>query len=82
MANENINRNEPDIARHLAEIRHEWRLTQAELARRCRLSRQEINYFETGERQPGIKTLLRIAQALDLPLQNLTARISYGDQVG
>jgi transcriptional regulator with XRE-family HTH domain len=58
-----------DIAKRLAAIRVKRGLTQAELARRCRLTRQEINYFETGARIPSLEHLLRIARALDLPLQ-------------
>jgi hypothetical protein len=33
------------------------------------LRREQINYFETGARVPRLGHLLRIAQALDLPLQ-------------
>lgn len=60
-----------DIARHLREVRHERRLSQAEFARRCGLSRPEFVYFEKGQRQPSIRKLLQIAAAVDLPLQRL-----------
>lgn len=58
-----------DIARHLADIRRERGCSQAELARLCGLSRQEIAYFETGARKPSLRKLLQMARALDLPLQ-------------
>ena len=57
------------IAQRLAAVRGERGLSQAELAARCRLKRQQINYFETGARTPSLGQLLQIAQALDLPLQ-------------
>jgi transcriptional regulator with XRE-family HTH domain len=58
-----------EISRILAAIRRERRLTQIRLASRCGLTRQEISYFETGSRAPSLEQLLRIASALDLPLQ-------------
>jgi transcriptional regulator with XRE-family HTH domain len=57
------------IAKRLSAARLERGLTQTELAERCHLKRQQINYFETGARTPGLEHLLRIARALDLPLQ-------------
>lgn len=60
-----------EIARHLGDIRRERRWTQAELASRCGLSRQEYTYFESGARRPNTQKLLQIARALDLSLQRL-----------
>jgi transcriptional regulator with XRE-family HTH domain len=57
------------IAQQLVLARRERGLTQAELASRCHLERQQITYFERGTRLPSLPKLLRIAQALDLPLQ-------------
>jgi transcriptional regulator with XRE-family HTH domain len=57
------------ISRILATIRRERGLTQTQLAGRCGLARQEISYFERGSRTPSLEQLLRIASALDLPLQ-------------
>lgn len=61
----------PNIAQHIASARLERGLTQTELAARARLNRQHINYFETGARVPNVEQLLKIARALDLPLQRL-----------
>src|SRR5262249_44436559 len=49
--------------------RRDQGLTQAALAERCQLQRQQLTYFERGTRIPSLEQLLRIAQALDLPLQ-------------
>jgi transcriptional regulator with XRE-family HTH domain len=70
------------IARRLAAVRVERDLTQTELARRCGLTRQEVNYFETGVRIPRLEHLLRIARALDVPLQRfLSGRNRPGTEV-
>lgn len=59
----------PPIGQYLAETRAERGLSQEALANRAGLQRQLINYFETGARIPSIGKLLRIARALDLPLE-------------
>ena len=58
-----------EFAQRLVAARHARGLSQAELAQRCRLKRQQINYFETGARIPRLGQLLEIARALDLSLQ-------------
>lgn len=57
------------IPERLAAARRENGLSQGQLAERCRLQRQQINYFETGARTPSLTQLLKIARALDLPVQ-------------
>jgi transcriptional regulator with XRE-family HTH domain len=70
------------IGRCLAAARHQKGWTQAELARRARLQRQHIVFFETGKRIPGLRQLLAIAGALDLPLQRfLTGNDRPGQEV-
>ncbi|HYT88688.1 MAG TPA: helix-turn-helix transcriptional regulator [Gemmataceae bacterium] len=66
---ENIASTLAELAQELAAARGEQGLSQAELAQRCRLKRQQITYFETGARIPSLEQLLRIARALNLPLQ-------------
>ena len=68
-----------EVAQRLAVVRSEKGLSQAELADRCRLKRQQINYFETGARTPSLEHLLQIARALDLPLQRF---LSGSDRLG
>jgi transcriptional regulator with XRE-family HTH domain len=57
------------LGRRLAATRRERGLSQAELAKRCRLNRQQITYFERGQRLPSLDQLLWIAEALEAPLQ-------------
>jgi transcriptional regulator with XRE-family HTH domain len=67
------------IAQHLRDARKYRGLSQAIMAARSRLQRQQINYFETGARVPSLAQLLRIAAALDLPLQRF---LSGADRPG
>jgi transcriptional regulator with XRE-family HTH domain len=48
-------------------------LSQAELAARCTLSQAQISYFEVGQRRPTLDQLIRIARALEVPVQKLIA---------
>jgi len=67
------------IGERLTAARRERGLTQAALAARCLLKRQQINFFETGARLPSLGQLLQIARALDLPLQRF---LSGSDRPG
>ncbi len=50
----------------------EWRgLTQEELARKVGSSKSYVSQLETRRRMPGVKTLRRIAEALDVPVELL-----------
>lgn len=44
------------------------------LAAKAGLSQQMVSYVERGIRNPSLETLLRIAQALDIPLGTLITR--------
>jgi transcriptional regulator with XRE-family HTH domain len=64
----------PELRRlgdHLAQARAEAGLSQAALAARCGLAQQQISYVEAGARLPTLAQALRIARALDLPIQRL-----------
>jgi transcriptional regulator with XRE-family HTH domain len=76
---ENKRAERTEIAKWLRIARRDQGLTQAALAERCRLQRQQLTYFERGTRIPSLEQLLRIAQALDLPLQWF---LSGGDRPG
>lgn len=50
-------------------------MTQAELARRAGIPRTNITRFESGNYNPSLEMLVRIAAALDVSLQvQLTAK--------
>lgn len=68
-----------ELAKWLTKARVKKGLTQAELAARCELKRQQITFFERGVRVPALEQLVRIARALELPLQRF---LSGGDRPG
>ena len=52
----------------------EWRgITAAELARRASLHRVQVHDIETGKRSGSVATMKRIADALDVPLDDVVA---------
>ena len=60
----------------MEEIRHSRKkkgLSQEQLAKISGLSRSSIINFETGRRDPRVKDLRKIANALDVPIEQLLA---------
>ena len=49
-------------------------ISQAELARRLEMARQQINNYEQGRFEPSLEIAKRIADALDVSLDALTGR--------
>ena len=53
-------------------VYREWRgITAAELARRAGLHRVQVHDIETGKRRGSVDTLKKIADALNLPLDDI-----------
>jgi transcriptional regulator with XRE-family HTH domain len=46
-------------------------LSQGELAERCSIHRTYLGGIERGERNPSLLNMLRIAEALDVPVSQL-----------
>jgi transcriptional regulator with XRE-family HTH domain len=59
------------LGAYLTLARVESGLSQAALAARCGLAQQQVSYFEAGSRTPTLDQTLRIARALDIPIQRL-----------
>ncbi len=55
-------------------IRQARRLSQLELAGRVGASRAHVNNVERGQKQPSFPLAVRIADALDVQLEDLTER--------
>jgi transcriptional regulator with XRE-family HTH domain len=60
-----------DLGAHLLRARLDRGLSQGMLARRCNLAQSQVSWFESGRRRPSLEQFVRIARALDLPLQRL-----------
>jgi transcriptional regulator with XRE-family HTH domain len=58
------------FGRNVARIRVERGLSQDKLAEKADLDRTYLSGIERGVRNPGIKTVLRIAQALNVPVDD------------
>lgn len=68
--NENLN----TLESRLIDVRTRKGISQQELATKTHLTRQHINYFETGSRVPDIDKLKSIADVLDVSLDYLLCR--------
>lgn len=55
----------------LKRLREEAGLTQEELAKKCSMQKQSISRYETGAREPNIRTAKIIADALGVKLELL-----------
>ena len=59
------------LANRLKEKRGEIGLTQAELAERCAVTRKTVNTVENGVFVPSALLALKLARALDVPVEEL-----------
>ena len=59
------------FGRNVARIRAEKKFTQDKLAEKADLDRTFVSGVERGLRNPGIKTVIRIAKALNVPVADL-----------
>lgn len=62
---------------NLLRIRQARKLSQESLAERAGIHRTQISMFETGQRQPLLETLVRLAGALEVPVPTLLEGISF-----
>lgn len=59
------------IGDHVRVARRDARLTQEKLAELAGMDRQSINRIEQGHQSPVVDNLIRIAEALNVPLADL-----------
>src|SRR5947207_11652544 len=60
-----------NLGTNLLLLRLERGLSQGRLARECKLSQAQVSLFEAGRRLPSLDQFVRLARALDVPLQRL-----------
>lgn len=63
------------LGRNLRRLRTAAGLTQMELANRSEMDMAEISRLERGQRTPRLDTMVRVAEALDLTIEDLVAGI-------
>jgi transcriptional regulator with XRE-family HTH domain len=59
------------FAENLRRLRHAAGLTQEALSERTRIDTGEISRLERGVRDPQLRTIVRIARGLDVPVAEL-----------
>ena len=60
---------EMDIIQAIIDARISQNLTQKELAQRTGIQQSEISKLESGERNPSLKLLQRLAEGMDMTLK-------------
>ncbi len=59
------------LARHVRHVRTEKGWSVAELARRSRIAAPNVHRVESGKHVPSMRTLVRLSEALEVPLARL-----------
>src|SRR6476661_3940879 len=62
-----------NLARNLASLRHARALTQESLAKAAAVPRSTIANLESGVGNPSLTVLVKVANALGVPIDELTA---------
>jgi transcriptional regulator with XRE-family HTH domain len=65
------------VGERIREERKRQGMTQWTLAENAELDRKHISMIETGQAEPRIGTLIRIAGALDVPVETLVAGLVF-----
>jgi transcriptional regulator with XRE-family HTH domain len=69
----------PDVSsvgKNLKRIREERTLTQEQIAKQCGVPQNQWSKWESGKSEPKIKSLLRVAVALKIPLNGLVIGVN------
>ena len=59
------------LGNHIKQIRLSKKISQTEIAYRCDFDKSNYNTIEAGKRNPTVITLLKIASALEVSLEEL-----------
>jgi len=59
------------LANRIKELREQKGISQEELAHRAGLSRTGMGFLETGKRWPRLDTLMKVAQGLNVTVDEL-----------
>jgi len=62
------------FSRNLKRLRVQNRLTQQKTADFINVSQRAYGFYETGDRQPSIETLIKLAELFKVPLDILVGR--------
>ena len=57
--------------KRLKAAREQQKLSQAQLSKKSGVAQSAISHFEAGSREPVLSSLLKLAKALNVPIQDL-----------
>lgn len=69
------------FAENLVRLRQAAGMSQEELAFRASIHRTQISLMESGNRQPRLDTLVKLAGALEVPIETLLEGITWEPSV-
>lgn len=69
-----------NIAKQIKKYRLNSNMSQRDLGEKLGISQQQIAQYENGKRMPKLETIRRIADALEVPMYELT-EFDYGPSV-
>ena len=61
----------------IKELRTEFGITQADLAKLLKISDRAVGYYEKGEREPDNETLIKIAEYFKVSVDYLLGRKDF-----
>ena len=59
------------IGKQIKKLREDAHLTQEKLAEKCGISLDYLGKIEVNINKPGLKTLIKISEALSVPLKDI-----------
>ncbi|MCR5022538.1 helix-turn-helix transcriptional regulator [Ruminococcus sp.] len=62
------------LATVLKELREKNKFTQKEVAEKVNITQRAYAFYETGDREPSIDTLIKIANLYNVPIDILVGR--------
>ena len=65
-----------ELGRLVQQRRHELGLSRRDLADRSEMSYPYVSQIETGDRDPSLKTLRKLAEVLQLPVDQMAALVT------
>lgn len=70
-----------ELGRAVQQRRHELGWTRRDLAERSEVSYPYVSQIETGERDPSLRTMQRLAETLEVPVERLASLVTFEDWV-
>ncbi|MBI3341576.1 helix-turn-helix transcriptional regulator [Candidatus Curtissbacteria bacterium] len=63
--------NDIKLGKKIQKLRKNVHLTQEQLAEKLKLSTKYVQFIESGDRKPSLKTIYKVARALNVRVQEL-----------